>query len=417
MFNQISRRVFLKGGMSVLSMGAAMPSVFTRAVMDSLQQGATTAEAAGAGTLIVVQMAGGNDGLNTIIPYRDPVYRRVRAKLGFKEEEVVPLDDRLALHPALGLLKPLWDEGRMAVVEGVGYPKPSFSHFQSMDIWQTGDLDQKTRSGWLSRFVEGMVDDTGHVFNGLSIGRSLPPALCCPRVPPAIVDNIDSYRLQPDGRYASRTGPAREQALLRLYDSYATPAPYAAILDATAESAVSSARTLQELVKGYVPGVEYPATGFAQGLKLLAETIASNQGLRVGYIPLGGFDTHANERYEHQRLLATFADGLAAFFQDLAAHGKDQDVVVVTWSEFGRRVGENASGGTDHGTAGPMFLFGTPVRGGFHGASPSLTELDNGNLRYTTDFRSVYAAILEGRLNATPSDVLGQPISPLGVLV
>ncbi|MCX6020532.1 MAG: DUF1501 domain-containing protein [Chloroflexi bacterium] len=168
--------------------------------------------------------------------------------------------------------------------------------------------------------------------------------------------------------------------------------------------------------QAYVPAVEYPQTSFAQGLKVLAEAIVAEVGLRVGYIPIGGFDTHANQAYEHPRLLAGLAAGLAAFSADLKAHGKDQNVVVMTWSEFGRRVTENASGGTDHGTAGPMFVLGGKVKGGLYGDTPNLARLDSGNLEYSTDFRSVYATMIENWFGADSKDVLGQKFPTLPLL-
>jgi len=207
-----------------------------------------------------------------------------------------------------------------------------------------------------------------------------------------------------------RVAPADREALLQGYTQ-----PYAAVLDTTAQEALASSQSLQNLHTAYKPAVKYPETAFARGLQLLAEVIAGELGLRVGYIPLGGFDTHNNQANEQPRLLAGMAAGLAAFYQDLAAHGKDQNVVVMTWSEFGRRVGENANGGTDHGTAGPMFVMGSAVRGGVYGEIPALNRLESGNLQYTVDFRSVYATLIEGWFGADPEPSLGgrYPTLPL----
>lgn len=416
MLNNVTRRAFLKGGISVLAVGAAMPTVFTRAAADSLRQGTRSAGLPQANTtLIVVQMAGGNDGINTVIPYTDPLYRKHRPQLAVPEEELLKLDDRVALHPTMTALKGLWDSGKLAVVQGAGYPNPNFSHFESMDIWHSADPDRRLRGGWLTRFVEDVVDTNGHpIFSGLAIGKTLPPALCCPVEPPPTVDTVWDYKLLPDPRFPRDM--ERQDALARLYDSYAQPQPYAALLDTTADRALVTSQTLQEIDAAYQPAVEYPKTPFGQGLKVLAEAINADIGLRVGYIPTGGYDTHVYQKYDQPFLLKGLSEGLAAFYADLAAHGKDQNVVVMTWSEFGRRVEENANGGTDHGTAGPMFVLGTPVRGGLYGEMPSLSQLADKNLQYTVDFRSVYATMIEQWFGADPTEVLGQRFPTLPLL-
>lgn len=399
----LTRRTFIKGGVTVLTVGMTMPSVFTRAVVRA-------AGRPGAGTdgrvLLVVQMAGGNDGLNTVIPYRDPLYRPARPKQAIAEQDLLVLDGDHALHPSLAPFKELWDRGELAIVEGVGYPRPSLSHFVSMDVWQTADPERKAKAGWLASLVEGSVDEGGHPFAGLSVGRNLPPALCCPRVAPPSLDDVRSYRLNPDPRYAKET--ARAEALLRLYQTYTPPAPYAAVLHGTARGALESAATLQQMAATYEPAIPYPENGFARSLQLMAQAIDRLPGLRVGHVFIGGFDTHANQGPAHARLLGSLAAGLAAFQADLAAHGHASRVVTMTWSEFGRRVSENASAGTDHGTAGPMFLLGQPVRGGFHGEPSPLNRLSGGNLGYTTDFRAVYSAVFEQWLGVEARDVLGQ---------
>ncbi len=407
----VTRRTFIRGGATVLSVGLAMPSVFTRAVVQA-------AGAAGSGAsdrvLLVVQMAGGNDGLNTVIPYRDPLYRQARPKQAIAEPDLLVLDGDHALHPALAPFKALWDGGELAIVEGVGYPRPSLSHFESMDVWQTADPERKAKGGWLASLVEGSSEEGGHPFAGLSVGRNLPPALCCPRVAPPSLDDVRSYRLNPDPRYARET--AREEALLRLYRSYTPPAPYAAVLDGTARGALESAATLQQMVADYVPAVTYPEEAFARSLQLMAQAIDRLPGLRVGHVFIGGFDTHANQGPAHARLLSSRAGGLAAFQADLAAHGHAGRVVTMTWSEFGRRVNENASAGTDHGMAGPMFLLGQAVRGGFHGEPSPLSRLSGGNLGYTTDFRAVYSAVFEQWLGVEARDVFPEPVPALPLL-
>ena len=400
----ITRRTFLKGGATVITVGLAMPSVFTRAVVHAAGNQRTDGR-----VLVIVQMAGGNDGLNTVIPYRDPVYRQTRPTRAIPEGDLLIPDGDHAFHPSLAPLRDLWDGGELAVVEGVGYPRPNLSHFESMAIWQSADPQRSmAHGGWLAGLVEGSVEEGGHPFAGLSVGNNLPPALCCPRMAPPSLDNPKSFRLNGDA--------ARQQALLRLYDSYQPPAPYAALLDSTARGAVESAAVLQRMSATYQPAVDYPQERFSQSLQLLAQAIHTIPGLRVGHVSIGGFDTHANQPATHARLLATLAGGLAAFQADVAAHGHGARVVTMTWSEFGRRVNENASGGTDHGTAGPMFLLGQPVRGGFHGAPSPLNRLSGGNLSYTTDFRAVYASVVEDWLGVEARDVMPEPVAPLPLL-
>jgi uncharacterized protein (DUF1501 family) len=401
----LNRRDFLKAGASVVTVGMAVPSFFTRALSE--------ADSTRPRTLVVIQMAGGNDALNTLVPFRDDAYRRARPTLGLPERDLTPLDDRFALHKALAPLGESWAAGEMAIVQGVGYPHPSLSHFEAMDVWQAAD-PKRRRGGWLARLVEGAVDRDGHPFAGLGIGPQLPAALCCPTVPPPVVDDVRSYQLLGDPAHPAGRA-TRERALLDLYEAYGDTGPYGDLFVQTARHARDSYQTIQEGAKDYVPAAAYPQTPFGRGLQLVAQAIVQDLGVRVAYVPYGGFDTHAGQLNQHARLLGGLAEGLAQFRHDLAAHGRSDDVLVVTWSEFGRRVRENGSGGTDHGTAGLMFLLGK-VQGGLHGAPPSLTDLEDGNLRHTVDFRGVYATLLEDWLGVPSEAALGGRFGRLGVL-
>jgi uncharacterized protein (DUF1501 family) len=414
----LTRRDFVKSGLAVVSVGAFMPTIFSRAIAAASQdKSPSSAGAAPSKTLVIIQLAGGNDGLNTVIPYADPLYPQLRPHLGIPLDQVVHLNDRLGLHPSLGGLKSLWDAGNLAIVENVGYDHPSLSHFQAMDIWQTADPTNGRHDGWLSTLVGGSVDADGHPFKALGVGPTLPPALCCPAVPPPSVGSVGTYRLQPDPRFPNGRA-AREDALNRLYASYRAPAPYAALLEATSVTAEQSSQELQAAAASHqaAGGAAYPTGGLGDGLKLLSSLITREQGLRVGYVVLGGFDTHATQAKHHADLLKTLADGIGAFHADLAAQGKADDVVIMTWSEFGRRAAENASLGTDHGTAAPLFVVGNGVKGGVYGDAPDLGDLDSGNLRFQTDFRSVYATVLEGWLQADSTAILGQKFSSVGFL-
>ncbi len=418
---QISRRAMIKDGLLAVSAGMIMPSIFARAVRaasNAAHEGVTWAQAAQNRTLIVVQMAGGNDGLNTIVPYADSAYYQARPTLAVAQTDVLQLDERLGLHPALKSLLPLWQQGKVAVVEGVGYPNPNLSHFAAMDIWQTLDLNGQGTQGWLGKFVAGMVDKDGHPFQSLAVGTALPTALNALNADVPVVNNTASYRLQADPAGSSTTAAnARIQTLLKLYNTYPRSAPYAALLDATAQSAVEGAKSLDSAISQYKAAVQYPNTNFAKGLQVLAEVIVQGLGLRVGYVTLGGFDTHGVQQNTHAQLLQQLAEGLAAFYTDLEAHQSAENVVVMTWSEFGRRVEENASQGTDHGTAAPLFVLGSAVQGGVYGEPPDLTHLDaNDNLVFTTDFRSVYATVLERWLGAPASAVLGGNFNAQGFL-
>lgn len=417
----LTRRAMIRDGLLAVSAGMIMPSVFARAVRaaNAAGEGSTWAQAAQARTLIVVQMAGGNDGLNTIVPYTDGTYYQARPTLAVQANQVLALNERLGMHPSLKALQPLWQQQKLAVVEGVGYPNPNLSHFASMDIWQTLDLNGQGAQGWLGKYVAGLVDKDGHPFQSLAVGTALPVALKSINADVPVVSDPKSYRLLPDPAQASEVSAAeaRVQTLLKLYNTYPQSAPYAALLDATAQNAVQGSKTLRDVASQYTPKVQYPTTNFAKGLQVLAEVIVQGLGLRVGYVTLGGFDTHSAQNGDQPKLLQDLAEGLAAFYADLAAHEAADDVVVMTWSEFGRRVEENASAGTDHGTAAPLFVLGNAVRGGVYGEPPDLNRLDNaGNLIFTTDFRSIYATVLDRWLGAPAEAVLGGSFGDQGFL-
>src|SRR6266513_88295 len=411
---KLTRRAMIKDGLLVVSAGMIMPAIFSRGIASARAQsidGSRVAQMAGGRTLIVVQMAGGNDGLNTVIPFGDPLYHQMRPTLSIPDTSVIHLDTRLGLHPNLAPLKQLWDDGHLAIVEGVGYPNQSLSHFQAMDIWQTLDLNGTGNQGWLGKLVSGWVDQDGHPFKAMDIGVQTAQALASISAPVPTISSVESYRVYPDPA-ATDGGNARLQALMKLYTTYPSSSPYAALLDTTALNAQEGSRALLNAASNYHPAVTYPAGPFAAGLKVLAEAIVQDLGLRVGYVTLGGFDTHANQQQTHSVLMKTLADGLSAFYTDFAHHGKAVRVVVMTWSEFGRRVEENGSLGTDHGTAAPMFVLGNAVNKGIFGEPPSLSNLDeNGNLKYSTDFRSVYATVLDRWLGASSKDVLGGSFS------
>lgn len=403
----LSRRDFVKGGVALVSIGTTAGSLLKGAVAFA-GQNPQYADATKAGKiLILVQLAGGNDGLRTLVPIEDPAYPTARKKLGFTPDQVLGLGQGMALHPNLKGLKGLWDQGHLAFVRGVGYPEQNYSHFKSMAIWEAGDPQLKLDNGWLGRTLDAMESEAHDPFFGFNAGGRVAPELRGEKVPVPSVGRVEDYAFKVKGK-ASPAIDQRTPTLMKLYEEYPANSRFGVLLETTVDTAVESSKQLAAVHAAYQAKATYPDTGFANGLKLLAETITGGLGIRVGHITLGGFDTHNNEAEEHDELMLTLDEGLAAFYQDLAAHGRADDVIVLTWSEFGRRVQENANGqpGTDHGSASVSFVLGNGVKGGFYGDQPSLSKLiDNGNLSFTTDFRSVYATIIE-RWLGTPSEPL-----------
>ncbi|MCH8901791.1 MAG: DUF1501 domain-containing protein [Chloroflexi bacterium] len=411
----ISRRQFLKTSAAIVPAAAVMPAVFRRAVAASIYEQPSHPAPMGERTLVIVQMAGGNDGLNTVVPANDSRYYELRSDLAVAQEQVLALDRDTALHPALAMFKELWDEGVLAIVEGVGYPDPSYSHFQSMDTWQTADPNGRQFDGWLARYLRGTMAAQEDSFHALSVGRSLPRALYADGLSVPSIASVERYQFQADPRNPQDLA-SRTEAMSKLYASDPTAMPFGVLLDNTLEAALRSSAAILRAHAAYEPAVSYPDSKLGRGLRLMAEAIDGDLGVRVGHVRIGGFDTHAQQLPEHTELLTDTANSVHAFYRDLQAHGRDRNVVVMTWSEFGRRVTSNASGGTDHGSAGPMFLVGTPVAGALYGERPSLSDLDRNNLKFTTDFRSVYASVLEGWLGAPASMVLGAEFEQLPIM-
>ncbi len=405
----LTRRQFLGRSAAIVSLGVVGPSVFERALEQAAlaaPNGTPTADR----VLVIVQLAGGNDALNTTIPYADPRYRDARHDIAVPEGQALVLNDRLALHPNMPWFKQMWDAGWLAVVEAVGYPNPNRSHFESTAIWQTADTGA-TAEGWLGRSLKGMVDNEGHPFRAVAISPQTPAAFVASGVAVPSFRSIEQYRLAAG---AGKYDPA--PALLKLYDQYPANAPYAALLDGTMHEVYKSTKALQELHAAYVPAVTYPKTSLASGLRVLAEAISAQVGMRVGYVTLGGFDTHDSQLLEQPPLLTVLDQALQAFYADLGAHNHASNVTVMIWSEFGRRVRENASGGTDHGKGNSLFVLGPPVKGGTYGDPMNLGDLDEGDLRFHTDFRSVYATLLADWLRVDPAQALGGRYPTLGFM-
>jgi uncharacterized protein (DUF1501 family) len=349
--------------------------------------------------LVVVQLSGGNDGLSTLVPFEDDAYHRARPTLRLPKPQVLRLSDTAGLHPRMQKLKELYDAGHLAIVEGVGYPRPSRSHFRSMEIWHTGNpSDTLDREGWIGRYLDLRAprDGSGRgVAPAAFIGNELPLALIMARGQVTVVPNLPSFRPLPDVKAAGDRGvridAVREVQSARRDVSHN---PTLAFLAAAARSTLEASQRVQEMARRYETPMSYPGP-LGQSLRLIATLISGGAGYEVFYVTHGGFDTHANQYGAQANLLGQLAEAVAAFLGDLRRLRKDREVLIMAFSEFGRRVEENASRGTDHGTAGPMFLAGGAVKGGLYGRRPSLTDLDAGDLKFTTDFRGVYRTVLE----------------------
>ena len=408
----ITRRRFLKGGLAVAAlgtMGATMPSVMVRslyAANAAPSPGVRGAQVAGPRTLVVLQLGGGNDGLGALPPYTSGAYHDLRPQLGLDESDgVVPIAEGLGLHPSLASLKGRWQSGQMAIVQNVGYPEPDRSHFRSMAVWQTAQPAEAIEEGWLGRYLDFSAESAGDQWRAVGVDPAPAPALRGGPFVPA-VESIDSYTLQADPFYPGDQ-QARIVAWQALHAAAGARTGSLPLLSQTGLAAFESMESLQAVAGDYTPLVAYPSgNALAAAFQTVAQLIDADLGTNIAYVTLGGFDTHAGQEDEHGPLLANVAAALNAFLDDLAAQGRLDQVAVMAFSEFGRRAGENGSGGTDHGKAGPVFLFGEGVNGGLYGDPPDLRNLDDGDLRYSVDFRSVYATVLEEWLGSESAPVL-----------
>ncbi len=354
--------------------------------------------------LVVVQLGGGNDGLNTIVPWSDDGYHRVRPAIHVAENQVLKLNDRIGFNPALKGLDELYKQGRVALVQGVGYPNPNRSHFEATQIWETASPDRPQQYGWLGRYLDKRFSNgakPASMFEAVSLGDTLPAALVASHVEVPAIGALNAFA------YNTGRDLASKQSAGVLYDgAKAGQSPYLAMIAQTARDAYHGGDVLRAQTAAFTNKATYAPNGFAQQLALAAKLIGSTAGSKIVFVSIGSFDTHAGQRAQQDRLLGYLGDGLLSFYADLAAHGLDKHVLTMTFSEFGRRVSQNASNGTDHGTAMPLFVVGGGVKGGIYGDHPSLTDLDHGDLKFSTDFRAVYATVIEKWLGRSASDVL-----------
>ena len=416
--DKISRRDFLQKGL-VFGAGArglaagyaAVPDVFAKAVYSAKGAGVTNDR-----ILVMIQLGGGNDGLQTVIPIGDPKFRDLRPTLGKEADAALRIDNNVGLHQNLKGIKSLYDQGKVAVVQGVGYPDPSQSHFDSIRVWETGDPSRRQIDGWLGRTIAKNYDSAGHPLVGCACGTTeVPGALRDLQATLTVINGAQTFKFL--------GGDEMDRAAGALYTS--TPGIYGALFDTAVATARDTVAQLRTSAAKYVPKAKYDdnvrlvyasKNQLASALQLAAELIVTGSGAKILHVTLGGFDTHYTQEARQESLLAYVDTAISAFYSDLAAYGMSDRVLVATWSEFGRRPKENASAGTDHGTAAPVFLIGDPIKGGLYGQAPRLDQLDRGgNPRYAVDFRSVYQEVLQTHLAVDPREVLDQTFDKIAL--
>jgi uncharacterized protein (DUF1501 family) len=402
----VKRNAFLLGAASGLALVGHSDGFFSRALAQSAAPNDDR-------VLVVVYFQGGNDGLNTVVPFGMPAYYKYRPTLAVTQNDVLRINDTVGLNPQLKPFKDMYDKGQVAIVQGVGYPNPDYSHFRSTEIYETATPDKYASTGWLGRYLDDANVPAQNLFNAVAIADVLPEVLVADRVDVAAIAQLNGYGLASDrsktlGRDEFHTFVADNNVPFR--------SPYLAQVASIEDHAQRGAEELPKLVAGYKAEATYPETPIGHSLALAAQVIGSKLGTRVLYVQLGSFDTHTTQKATQDRLLADFANAISAFYADLAAHGDEGRVLTMTFSDFGRRVAENGSRGTDHGSAAPVFVIGGGVKGGLYGEHPSLDALDAGNMRFTTDFRSVYATVLEKWLQRPSSGIVGPGFAPLPLL-
>jgi uncharacterized protein (DUF1501 family) len=396
----ISRRKFLTLTSGV-ALGAAVPLL---SLQDIAQAAIERPLPANTPILVAITLYGGNDGLNTLIPYSDSLYFSSRPDISYPAEKLLKLDSFLALNPSMGGIKSLWDEKKVAIIRGVGYPKPDRSHFSSMAKWQTGNPLSHVSTGWLGRWIDTQPTDP---MLAISLGSVLPPLLAGAKKSGSALPLggliIPSGQLAMDCSQLS--APSSSDSKLM------------ALAASTMKNLFNISDSITPILKKNVPGspVELPTinggnaggdTNLSQQLDIVAKLIDAGAPTRVWSVSLGGFDTHANEANAQAALLGVVSDSISRFVTQLKSTTRSRDVVILVYSEFGRRVVGNASQGTDHGSSGPVFVIGDKIKGGFYGDQPSLSKLIDGDLAVTTDFRSIYATILEKVLKSPPERIL-----------
>lgn len=397
----MKRRDFLKN--TSLASTAFMVPAFLQG-----RQGLTQMNSRSGKILIVVQLSGGNDGLNTFVPYQNDLYYQKRPILGIKKDKVLRVSDEIGFNPALSGLRDLYDEGLISIINGVGYPNPDRSHFRSMDIWQTAsDSNQYMSSGWLGRYLDNQCHGCELPYHALEVDDTLSLAL---------KGELKNGFATGDPNLLYKTNS--NQFLKKLSQSDTDHEhEAAAYLYKTMIDSQASAQYLYDQSRKVKTQTKYPSTPFGRDLKQISELITADTDTRIYYVSLTGFDTHVNQMNKHARLLEQYADGMKALVSDLKKHDLLEDTLIMTFSEFGRRVKQNASNGTDHGTANNLILIGGKLRKpGFYNDPSDLSKLDKGDLIYQVDFRNVYASILDDWLEGDARKILNSSYKKLKII-
>jgi uncharacterized protein (DUF1501 family) len=366
--------------------------------------------------LVVVQLTGANDYMNTVIPYSNPLYHDNRPTVGIPAEDVLPIDDDLGFNPAAAPLKELYGRGKLALINGVGYPNPNRSHFRSMDIWHTCEPDRIATEGWLGRAIRDLDPQGENVLTGLNLGRGLPRAMALPGVPVASVGDVDSY-----GILTGFSDQKKRQTALDVFAGMYAPAIGSGqvmdYLGQTGRDAMLGAELLKNAPANYASTIEYHDSPIGRNLRGIAKVLLAGLGTRIFYTQHAGYDTHANQGPTQPQLLSELSNAVSGFHADLTEHGASDNVLIYVFTEFGRRVKDNGSG-TDHGSGGGSFIIGDGVKGGMYGEYPSLKDEDllEGDLQFNVDFRSVYSTMLEKWLGLDPDPIVGGQFERLAFL-
>ncbi|MBX3452693.1 MAG: DUF1501 domain-containing protein [Planctomycetaceae bacterium] len=405
--NRIGRRGFLRQAGTLAAFGLTVPSFLqqSRAILNA----APIAGLPDDRVLVLIQLAGGNDGLNTLVPYADDLYHRSRPKLAIKSEDVLRIDDYSGLHPEMYALKDLWDQGELAIVQNVGYPNPDRSHFRSTEIWETASGSQQSlATGWIGRYFDNACEGCPSPLLGIQFGERTAQTFAGEKPRCVTMSNPELFGFGGDQALSS---------LARIHASQPTGNSAFDFLSRTGNDVLAASRSISDAVKSQQTTATYLPFHFSQTLRVVAQMIAAEVPTRVYYVSLTGFDHHATQLKSHATLLQDLSEGLATFVADLKGMGLLDRTLVMTFSEFGRRLAENQSEGTDHGTANLMFLSGGAVKPGFHGERPSLANLDQvGDLVHSIDFRSVYASVLSSWLRVDHRQIMAPEIRPLAGL-
>ena len=357
-------------------------------------------------SLVVIELAGGNDALNTLVPYNNGLYYDYRPSIGIQQGDVLAINGEYGFNPNMQAVKDLWDRGELAIINGIGYPQPNRSHFRSRDIWYTAEPESIGNQGWLGAAIRDLDAKGENVLTGVNFGRGLPRALVCRGVPVASVGNLETYGLLPDMSDENVRHNALD-ALGRMYGPAGGRDIVAQTLAENGSQALMGADILRTAPERYSSSIEYADTPISQSLKSAAQVMSAGLGTRVLYAQHGSFDTHSNELQSHAKLWQDASAAIADFTGDLKEQGLWEETLVLVWSEFGRRVRDNGTG-CDHGSGGVAFVLGGSVEGGLYGQYPSLREADlsEGDMAYTTDFRTTYATVLGRWLGLDPDPIV-----------